>query len=219
MSAVEPLRAQAFGMSQSTHNRPVRVVCVTSGKGGVGKTNISVNLALALSLQNQSVMLLDADLGLANVDVILGLAPALQSVPRHQPGTDPGGNHRHRPERHPDHSGQFRSQAHGGADAGGKRRSGRRLQRAERLGGHHADRLRRRHLRQRGHLQPGLPRRHRGGLRRAGLDHRRLRPDQAAQPGLRHGPVPDPRQPGRHRPGRPRAVQQAGPGLRPILWT
>lgn len=75
MSAVEPLRAQAFGMSQSTHNRPVRVVCVTSGKGGVGKTNISVNLALALSLQNQSVMLLDADLGLANVDVILGLHP------------------------------------------------------------------------------------------------------------------------------------------------
>ena len=75
MSAVEPLRAQSFGMSQSTHNRPVRVVCVTSGKGGVGKTNISVNLALALSLQNQSVMLLDADLGLANVDVILGLHP------------------------------------------------------------------------------------------------------------------------------------------------
>ncbi|MFZ1829839.1 MAG: MinD/ParA family protein [Candidatus Competibacteraceae bacterium] len=58
-----------------THHRPVRVICVTSGKGGVGKTNVTVNLALALSLQNQSVMLLDADLGLANVDVILGLHP------------------------------------------------------------------------------------------------------------------------------------------------
>ena len=58
-----------------SHHRPVRVICVTSGKGGVGKTNITVNLALALSLQNQSVMLLDADLGLANVDVILGLHP------------------------------------------------------------------------------------------------------------------------------------------------
>lgn len=58
-----------------THHRPVRVICVTSGKGGVGKTNVTVNLAMALSLQNQSVMLLDADLGLANVDVILGLHP------------------------------------------------------------------------------------------------------------------------------------------------
>ena len=58
-----------------THHRPVRVICVTSGKGGVGKTNVTVNLALALSLQNQNVMLLDADLGLANVDVLLGLHP------------------------------------------------------------------------------------------------------------------------------------------------
>lgn len=58
-----------------SHHRPVRVICVTSGKGGVGKTNLTVNLAMALSLQNQSVMLLDADLGLANVDVILGLHP------------------------------------------------------------------------------------------------------------------------------------------------
>ncbi|HRY14329.1 MAG: MinD/ParA family protein [Candidatus Competibacteraceae bacterium] len=62
-------------MNMPSHHRPVRVICVTSGKGGVGKTNITVNLALALSLQNQSVMLLDADLGLANVDVILGLHP------------------------------------------------------------------------------------------------------------------------------------------------
>ena len=60
---------------QPAQSRPVRVICVTSGKGGVGKTNVTVNLALALSLQNQNVMLLDADLGLANVDVILGLRP------------------------------------------------------------------------------------------------------------------------------------------------
>jgi flagellar biosynthesis protein FlhG len=66
---------QNASMNMPTHHRPVRVICVTSGKGGVGKTNITVNLALALSLQNQSVMLLDADLGLANVDVILGLHP------------------------------------------------------------------------------------------------------------------------------------------------
>jgi flagellar biosynthesis protein FlhG len=54
---------------------PVRVIAVTSGKGGVGKTNISVNLAASLSLAGQRVMLMDADLGLANVDVLLGLEP------------------------------------------------------------------------------------------------------------------------------------------------
>lgn len=76
MFAAEPLGNPAIaGLRPMNHHRPVRVVCVTSGKGGVGKTNITVNLALALSLQNQRVMLLDADLGLANVDVILGLQP------------------------------------------------------------------------------------------------------------------------------------------------
>ena len=51
------------------------VISVTSGKGGVGKTNISVNLACCLARANKKVVLLDADLGLANVDVILGLTP------------------------------------------------------------------------------------------------------------------------------------------------
>lgn len=51
------------------------VLSVTSGKGGVGKTNISVNLALALGRLGRRCVILDADLGLANVDVILGLAP------------------------------------------------------------------------------------------------------------------------------------------------
>ncbi|GAB7024061.1 MinD/ParA family protein [Salidesulfovibrio brasiliensis] len=51
------------------------VLSVTSGKGGVGKTNISTNLAYTLAKSGKKVMLLDADLGLANVDVILGLAP------------------------------------------------------------------------------------------------------------------------------------------------
>lgn len=53
------------------------VFSVTSGKGGVGKTNISVNLAYALSKLGKRVVLMDADLGLANVDVLLGLAPKL----------------------------------------------------------------------------------------------------------------------------------------------
>jgi flagellar biosynthesis protein FlhG len=53
----------------------VRVIAVTGGKGGVGKTTVSINLALALRLAGRDVMLLDADLGLANVDVLLGLQP------------------------------------------------------------------------------------------------------------------------------------------------
>lgn len=53
--------------------RPVKVVAVTGGKGGVGKTNISVNLSAALAEMQRRVVLMDADLGLANVDVLLGL--------------------------------------------------------------------------------------------------------------------------------------------------
>lgn len=49
-----------------------RVITVTSGKGGVGKTNFTVNLALALAKLGQRVVILDADLGMGNVDVILG---------------------------------------------------------------------------------------------------------------------------------------------------
>lgn len=50
-----------------------RVLAVTSGKGGVGKTSVSANLAIALAGLNLRVVLLDADLGLANVEVLLGL--------------------------------------------------------------------------------------------------------------------------------------------------
>ena len=57
-----------------TSSSPI-VFSVTSGKGGVGKTNLSVNLAYCLALAGKRVVLLDADLGLANVDVLLGLAP------------------------------------------------------------------------------------------------------------------------------------------------
>jgi flagellar biosynthesis protein FlhG len=66
---------QAAGLRHITHPKPVRVIAVTSGKGGVGKTNVSVNLAVALADSGSEVMLMDADLGLANVDVMLGLHP------------------------------------------------------------------------------------------------------------------------------------------------
>lgn len=52
-----------------------KVITVTSGKGGVGKTNITVNLAIALSEMGKRVTILDADFGLANIDVILGIIP------------------------------------------------------------------------------------------------------------------------------------------------
>lgn len=49
-----------------------RLIAVTSGKGGVGKTNFAVNLAIALGSAGQRVLIIDADLGMSNVDVILG---------------------------------------------------------------------------------------------------------------------------------------------------
>lgn len=55
--------------------RSARVITVTSGKGGVGKTNITINLAIALSEQGNRVVILDADFGLANIDVLFGIVP------------------------------------------------------------------------------------------------------------------------------------------------
>ena len=52
-----------------------RVIAVTSGKGGTGKTNVVANLAYALTLSGERVMILDADLGLGNMDILLGIAP------------------------------------------------------------------------------------------------------------------------------------------------
>jgi flagellar biosynthesis protein FlhG len=59
-------------MSQNS-NQGVKVIAVTGGKGGVGKTNVSLNTAIAMGQQGQRVLVLDADLGLANCDVMLGL--------------------------------------------------------------------------------------------------------------------------------------------------
>lgn len=66
---------QATGLRRMSQPRPVKVIAITGGKGGVGKTNVSVNMAMALAADGRKVMLLDADFGLANVDVLLGLSP------------------------------------------------------------------------------------------------------------------------------------------------
>jgi flagellar biosynthesis protein FlhG len=53
----------------------VKTIAVASGKGGVGKTNVVANMAIALRKLGKDVMILDADLGLSNIDVLLHLAP------------------------------------------------------------------------------------------------------------------------------------------------
>ncbi len=55
--------------------KPVRVMAVSSGKGGVGKSNVVINLSLALDRLGLRALIMDADLGLANIDILLGLTP------------------------------------------------------------------------------------------------------------------------------------------------
>jgi flagellar biosynthesis protein FlhG len=65
---------QALNLHLSHTRSPLaRVLAVTSGKGGVGKTNIAANLAICLAGQSQRVLLLDADISLANVDIVMDI--------------------------------------------------------------------------------------------------------------------------------------------------
>ena len=63
------------GETQTGRKTHTRVIAVTSGKGGVGKTNIVANLGYTFARMGKKVLILDADLGLGNLDVLLGLAP------------------------------------------------------------------------------------------------------------------------------------------------
>ncbi|HHY93013.1 MAG TPA: MinD/ParA family protein [Firmicutes bacterium] len=71
----EHLRQLVREWGKRQASRRSRTIAITSGKGGVGKTNFTVNLGLALREQGRTVTIFDADLGLANVDIILGIAP------------------------------------------------------------------------------------------------------------------------------------------------
>ena len=68
-------QTQVSNLERFMNPRPVSVLAVCSGKGGVGKTNVAVNIAVALGARRHRVCLLDADVSLANVDVLLGLQP------------------------------------------------------------------------------------------------------------------------------------------------
>ncbi|MDR3322342.1 MAG: MinD/ParA family protein, partial [Synergistaceae bacterium] len=71
------LRELVLDKKETTRNRitGMKSVAILSGKGGVGKSNLAVNLALALADQGLRVTLLDADLGLANIDILFGVVP------------------------------------------------------------------------------------------------------------------------------------------------
>ena len=66
------LREKVLQKKSKKERRQTRIIAVTSGKGGVGKSNFALNFALSLAQQNKKVLIFDVDLGFANVDVLLG---------------------------------------------------------------------------------------------------------------------------------------------------
>ena len=72
MDQAENLRNMIRKQNQN-NIKNARVIAITSGKGGVGKSNLSVNLALELTRMGKKVIILDADFGLANVEVMFGV--------------------------------------------------------------------------------------------------------------------------------------------------
>lgn len=73
MQLREIVKQQPVDIEES--GKSAKIITVTSGKGGVGKSNTVVNMALALKEQGKEVVILDADLGLANIEVLLGVIP------------------------------------------------------------------------------------------------------------------------------------------------
>lgn len=72
-TTMENVQKNSLKNKSGKRSKPIRVIAVASGKGGVGKTNVSINLSVALTKLGNRVLLMDADMGLANVDIMLGL--------------------------------------------------------------------------------------------------------------------------------------------------
>ena len=75
MPAVAAIDGRLLTQSKSNGSQHARVLAVTSGKGGVGKSNFSINLAVTLGKRGKRVIMLDADMGLANAHILLGASP------------------------------------------------------------------------------------------------------------------------------------------------
>jgi flagellar biosynthesis protein FlhG len=71
----QKLREMMQNNTSDSLRRNTRIISISSGKGGVGKTNIAINVALAYAQLGKKVVVMDADLGLANVNVVLGIIP------------------------------------------------------------------------------------------------------------------------------------------------
>lgn len=74
MDQAEELR-NLIKRNNEISEKSARIITVTSGKGGVGKSNVSINLAIQLAKQNKKVIIFDADIGLANIEIMFGITP------------------------------------------------------------------------------------------------------------------------------------------------
>ena len=77
VAAKDPVSAPSPKLGGGGPTSRLRVIAVTSGKGGVGKTNMTANLAVLAARAGKRVLIIDADLGLANVEIVFGLKPSL----------------------------------------------------------------------------------------------------------------------------------------------
>ncbi|MDE6607804.1 MAG: P-loop NTPase, partial [Lachnospiraceae bacterium] len=75
MDQAEQLRNIIKAKQQSSKKPAARVITVTSGKGGVGKSNTAINLAIQFKKEGEKVVILDADFGLANIEIMFGTMP------------------------------------------------------------------------------------------------------------------------------------------------